>query len=187
MEWVGKKITLYKERNEQQRQEFLQEIANLNPDDIVWADESGIDEILYRSYARGPKKSRIYGEKTGKYVSRTSLIGAYNQHIMKAPFRFQGYTNTAIFNCWVKKCLLPELKPGQTIIIDNASIHKSPKTKELIESVGCKLLYQPPYSPDLNKIEPMWANLKNRLRNYYEPSISFFHNLDAALCEFSNC
>ena len=73
---------------------------------------------------------------------------------------FKGTCNTEVFNTWLDKVLIPELCPGQIIIMDNASFHKSAKTRELIESAGCKLLYLPPYSPELNPIEKTWANIK---------------------------
>jgi len=68
--------------------------------------------------------------------------------------------NTQVVNTWIKWVLIPVLKPGQIIVMDNASFHKSAKTKELIESAGCRLIFLPPYSPDLNPIEKFWANLK---------------------------
>ena len=69
-----------------------------------------------------------------------------------------------LFNQWVRELLCPSLKPGQLVIIDNATIHKSLLVKELIEKVGCTLVYLPVYSPDLNPIEHCWANFKNYLR-----------------------
>jgi transposase len=60
---------------------------------------------------------------------------------------------------------IPALKPGQVIVMDNASFHKSAKTKQLIENAGCTLLFLPPYSPDLNPIEVFWANFKAKIRN----------------------
>jgi transposase len=71
---------------------------------------------------------------------------------------FQGICNTLAFNTWVEKVLLKELTPGQTVIMDNASFHKSKRTQESIE--GCKLIFLPSYSPDLNPIEKFWAKLK---------------------------
>lgn len=64
---------------------------------------------------------------------------------------FYGSCNTELFNSWVENILIKELKPGQIVIMDNASFHKSLKTKELIESVGCKIMFLPTYSPDLIK------------------------------------
>jgi transposase len=126
----------------------------------VYVDESGIDHSYYRPYARSPIGSRAYGEISGNRVTRTTLISGYVKGGFIAPFRFKGYTNTQVFNQWVEKCLVPDLRPGQVVIMDNASFHKSPKTRKLIENAKCRLLFQPPYSPDLNKIEPMWANIK---------------------------
>jgi len=77
---------------------------------------------------------------------------------------FNGSCNTALFNQWVEQFLIKELKPGQAVIMDNASFHKSQKTKDLIESVGCRLIFLPPYSPDLNPIEKFWANMKRWIK-----------------------
>ena len=78
---------------------------------------------------------------------------------------FTGTCNTEVFNTWVEKCLVPILKLGQVVVMDNATFHKSDKTRKLIEDAGCKLIFLPPYSPDLNPIEIFWANLKAKIRN----------------------
>lgn len=91
-----------------------------------------------------------------------------------APLVFEGYTDTNVFNQWLESCLLPELPPGYTIVIDNASFHKSQKTIELIESAGCRLLFLPPYSPDFNPIEEWWAILKARIKAII-PNIENIH------------
>ena len=75
--------------------------------------------------------------------------------------------------------MLPELIPGQIVILDNATFHKSKKTKDLIESVGCKILFLPPYSPDLNPIEIFWANLKRTIRE----KVRTLQNLSTAINE----
>ena len=64
-----------------------------------------------------------------------------------------GRVTPKLFNRWVEHFLIKELPPGQVVVMDNASFHKSPKTRELIESVGCRLIFLPPYSPNLNPIE----------------------------------
>lgn len=77
---------------------------------------------------------------------------------------FEGTCNTSLFNTWMKQLLIPNLIPGQVLILDNASFHKSAESKKLIEEAGCKILFLPPYSPDLNPIEKYWANMKNKVR-----------------------
>lgn len=77
---------------------------------------------------------------------------------------FSGGCNTDVFNAWLEQVLLPELAYGTTVVMDNAAFHKSVKTKELIESAGCHLLYLPTYSPDLNPIEHCWHTMKSWIR-----------------------
>lgn len=99
-----------------------------------------------------------------------------------APFVFYGACNTELFNEWFEKFLIKELKPGQTVILDNASFHKSPRIKELVESVGCGLLFLPPYSPDLNPIEQFWANMKRWVKSKIAETCKIFESL----CSFFN-
>jgi transposase len=141
----------------------------LAPDDLVYLDESGIDEALHRPSARAPRGTTVRGDIAGSTTQRISLIAALNRSQLLAPMRFEGYCDTGVFNAWLEQALVPELRPGQTVLMDNASFHKSPATKALIESKGCYLKYLPTYSPDLNPIEPQWAILKARLRKHYQP------------------
>ncbi len=72
--------------------------------------------------------------------------------------------NTGLFNIWLKEVLTPQLTPGSVLILNNASFHKSAESRKIVESAGCKLMFLPPYSPDLNPIEKYWANMKNKVR-----------------------
>jgi len=85
-----------------------------------------------------------------------------------APFCYTGTCDTLLFNMWLKDFLVPELRVGQVVIMDNASFHKSQDSQRLIEQAGCKVLFLPPYSPDLNPIEVFWANLKKVIQNNLE-------------------
>lgn len=96
---------------------------------------------------------------------------------------YDGYTNTELFLIWVEHFLCKELKPNQVVIMDNASFHKSNKVKELIEKVRCKLIYLPPYSPDFNPIEHVWANLKRLIRTHSKKE----QNLSEAIGESMGC
>ena len=69
-----------------------------------------------------------------------------------------------LFQYWVENFLLKELRSGQVVVLDNATFHKSNKVKDLIESVGCSIIFLPPYSPDLNPIEKFWAHMKRWIR-----------------------
>ena len=108
-------------------------------------------------------------------------IAAYNQHHLQVTLRFEGSTDTDVFNPWVEHCLEPTLCPGQVVIIDNAHFHQSSKTRELIEVAMCELLLQPVYSPDLNKVELQWAVLKQGIRANLNPDLSFLEKLDQQL------
>ena len=85
---------------------------------------------------------------------------------------FKGYYNTELIEAWVEQILVPELKPGQVVVMDNASFHKSSRIQTLIEPATGTLLFLPPYSPDFNKIEKFWA----RLKSFLEKSIQAFDN-----------
>ncbi len=133
-------------------------------DSFIYLDESGIDDNEEYPYAWGKKGPRIYALKPGKRQKRLSIISALHKNTLKAPFVFEGSCNREVFETYLLKVLLPVLKPGQTIIMDNASFHKNGKIKALIESAGCDLLYLPAYSPDFNPIEHQWAPLKHHIR-----------------------
>ena len=183
MELLVKKTTLYAERDEQQRQEFLTKITELDPGKVVYVDESGIDASLYREYARSLRGKRIKTDIYGKKYERTSLIAGWIHHTLKdfiAPYAFDGYTDSTRFNGWLEECLLPVLGPGWTIILDNASFHKGAKTKDLVQKAKCTLLYLPPYSPDFNPIENQWATLKNRYRSFKHKGLGHHDAIDAS-------
>lgn len=82
-----------------------------------------------------------------------------------APFVFDGALDSEVFRIWVKRILLPELNSGDIVIADNLSSHKTASAREMIEDAGCRLLFLPPYSPDYNPIENMWAKIKECLRS----------------------
>ena len=110
----------------------------------------------------------------------TNIIAGYVNRETVAPLVFNGSCDTRLVLQWINESLTKELKPGQVVVMDNAAFHRSNKIKELIESVGCKLLYLPAYSPDLNPIEKFWSNMKRWIRS----NIDSFENLLDALFNF---
>jgi transposase len=91
---------------------------------------------------------------------------------------FKGYCDTEVVLAWVKEVLVPELKVGQIVVMDNASFHKSPLIKEAIEAAGCELWFLPVYSPDLNPIEQAWAWFKSWLCKMACPLLSLLTLVD---------
>ena len=110
--------------------------------------------------------------------ARESFISALHRGKLFCPMCFQGTCNSDLFNVWLKEMLIPNLKPGQVLILDNASFPRSEKSRALVESVGCKILFLPPYSPDLNPIEKYWANLKIRIRDLLKKCKNLTESID---------
>jgi transposase len=92
------------------------------------------------------------------------MIAALCEQNLIAPFTVEGACNRTVFETWLETCLLPTLVTGQVVVMDNATFHKGGRIEQLIQNAGCQLLYLPPYSPDLNKIEQCWSWLKSRIR-----------------------
>jgi hypothetical protein len=120
----------YKERDEEKRKIFLEQISNKSLDRLVFIDESGIDSFLYRPCVRTKKGQIIFGKVGGKHFYREGFIAAKCQSKILAPLCFQDTCNTQLFEFWIEKFLLPELKPGQRIIMDNATFYKSKTLKD---------------------------------------------------------
>lgn len=170
------------EANADKRQAYQKLLKDISEEDLIYVDESGMEEGSCKEYAWSEIGRPVQGTRSGKTYKRMNIIGALHQGKCLAPFTFYGACNTEIFNLWLEKALVPELTPGRVVILDNASFHKSKKTRDLIEGAGCRLLFLPPYSPDLNPIEKFWAKMKKWVRNM----IHDFENLYCTLTQFFN-
>lgn len=158
----------------------MEQIAPFSKEDLVYVDESGIDSYVHQSFGWAKRGAKVFGEVSGKRYARESFVAAKCGSEVLAPFCFQGTCYTDLFNLWIETCLVPVLKPGQVVILDNATFHKSEKTKTLIENAHCTLLFLPPYSPDLNPIETFWANLKSKIREFLKCCSSLSEAIDHA-------
>lgn len=151
----------------------------------MYVDEAGADNTEDYAYGWCAASERFYAVKLGHRTQRISMIAAWCNRRVLAPLTFEGYCNTALVEAWVEQFLVPALKPGQVVVIDNASFHKSLTTRQLIEKAKCKLLFLPPYSPDLNKIEKFWARLKHHLRKTSHQFEDFWDAVDDAFVQLS--
>lgn len=159
-----KKTYGYRERDEAKRAEFIAQLAALPLEKIVYLDESGMDERDDYDYGWNERGQRLHALKSGRRVGRINMIAALCNQQLLAPFTIEGACNRTVFETWVETCLIPVIQPGQVVVMDNATFHKRGRIEQLIEDACAHLLYLPPYSPDLNKIERCWSWLKSRIR-----------------------
>ncbi|WP_339042166.1 IS630 family transposase [Candidatus Lariskella endosymbiont of Hedychridium roseum] len=159
-----KKTHLHPKRDIPLRHEFIEKIKTITRDKIVYLDESGIEDNACKGYGCSILGERCYGEKVYQHKTRISMIAGLCNCNLIAPVIFEGNCNKEVFEAYIREMLIKELKPGQTVVMDNINFHKNPKVKELIESVGCYILFLPTYSPDLNPIEHYWFKIKNEIR-----------------------
>ncbi|AZP06039.1 IS630 family transposase [Francisella tularensis] len=161
-----KRLSKYKQRKEHERLEYIEKLKEIAQNLLFYIDEMGCDNKL--SILRGWSLigESSYGEVLAYQTQRRSIVAGYNYADKKiiAPLEYSGYTNTEIFNQWFEEHLCPSLKPKTTIVMDNASFHKSSKLIEIANKFDVQILYLPPYSPDLNPIEKVWANFKKIFR-----------------------
>ena len=150
--------------------------------DRVYLDEAGVEDTLDYAWGWSLKGTRCPGEKRGHRTQRISMIAAWCQGQVLAPFTFQGYCDSVLVETWFEQLLLPQLRAGQVVILDNASFHRKAVLEPLLESVGCSLLALPAYSPDLNKIEPLWNCIKQHIKLRSDPEASFWQKVDSAFC-----
>lgn len=132
--------------------------------DFVFVDECESNTSLAPVYGYSPRGERVFCEVPRNRGPNTTLLASMSAEGMGECLAVQGATTKIIFEIYIERVLAPSLKAGQIVVMDNLSAHKGEKVRELIEEVGCELLYLPPYSPDLNPIEEAFSKVKNLLR-----------------------
>lgn len=159
--------------NEGFRQVFIEQLKTKPLSSLVYVDECGIDQCLYREYAYAPRGKKVITKISGRKFKRTNIVAGISQGKWIAPLEYSGTTDSALFEFWFVNSLLKEIKEGSTIILDNAAFHRKSVLPDLAKAHGCELWFLPPYSPDLNPIEKKWAWLKKRLRSILHQFDSF--------------
>jgi transposase len=160
-----KKSLIASERDETARAAWRQTIAAVDPTTLVFLDETSTQTVLTRTHARAPRGQRIVARLPRNHGENVTCLAAVTPAGITAPLVFEGALDGPIFAQWVGERLLPALRPGQTIVLDNLSVHKNAAARAAIEAAGCTLCFLPAYSPDFNPIELVFAQLKASLRN----------------------
>ncbi len=152
----------------------------VDPDRLVFLDESGLDTRLTRTYARAPRGQRVVGRVPGGRWRRLTILGAIARDGLVAVMTVAAATSTAVFLAFLEQVLLPALRarPEVLIAMDNLAPHRAAAVRDALRRADLAHRYLPAYSPDMNPIEPAWSKLKGRLRAVAPRTIEA---LDAAL------
>ena len=146
------------------REAWRAEFADIDPTKLVFLDESGATTAMTRRYGRAPQGVRVEASAPHGDWKVLTLTAAVRLGGVGACAVFDGATNTGCFESYVDQCLVPTLQPGDVVVMDNLSCHKTAEVERLIRAAGACVRYLPPYSPDLNPIERMFSKLKEFLR-----------------------
>jgi transposase len=119
---------------------------------------------MVRNYGRSLRGKRVFSKQSGHRYKRLNIVAGQIDGNVIAPFYYDCSTTAAIFEIWFKEHFCPCLLPGTYIVIDNATFHRKAILEGIARSFNLFVLWLPPYSPDKNKIEQLWANIKNWLR-----------------------
>ncbi len=139
-------------------------VCNINPDRFVFLDEVGVNTSMTRLYGRAPRGERLIDRVPQVGWKMTTLLASMRQGEVFAPVVFEGATDEAVFVTYVEEVLVPKLRPGDIVVMDNLSAHKVGAVARRIRKAGAGCWYLPPYSPDKNPIEKIWAKIKGYLR-----------------------
>ena len=146
------------------RAAFLAHRPKLDPARTFFIDETGSTTAMARDYARAPRGERVHDEIPRNYGDVITIVGALTANGLTALFTYRGGTTKEAFVTYVREVLVPELEPGDAVVLDNLAAHKDQRVRELVENAGAKLYFLPPYSPDLNPIELAWSWVKRWLK-----------------------
>jgi transposase len=140
------------------------EQPEMDIDKLVFIDECGVNTGMTRLYGRGESHERVVDYTPDIRFERTTILSSMRANGDKVTLVFEGALNGELFKEYVVKCLVPTLKKGDRVVMDNLSSHKVPGVIDPIIAAGATVHYLPSYSPDLNPIEMMWSKIKAYLR-----------------------
>lgn len=139
-------------------------MRGLDPQRLVFLDETATPTTLTRRRARAPRGQRAVGRVPHRRWQAVTLIACLSLAGMGAAMSLEGALTRESFHTYVEQALVPSLRPGQIVVLDNLAVHKSARALQAIAAVGCAVVFLPPYSPDLNPIELAFSALKQDLR-----------------------
>lgn len=163
------------------RQDWFDLQPDLDPQRLVFIDETGLSTKMARLRGRALRGERCRAAIPHGHWKTTTFTGGLRLSGMTAPFVHDGPMNGAVFQVYVERVLIPTLKPGDIVVMDNLPAHKVPGAQKAIEQAGVKLMFLPPYSPDFNPVEMAFSKLKAMLRAKAERTVSALWDAVGAL------
>lgn len=161
-------------------------LPELNPQSLVFLDETGASTKMARLYGRSPRGQRCRAPIPHGHWKTTTFTGALRLGGLTAPMVLDGPMNAAAFLAYVEQVLVPTLIPGDIVVMDNLPAHKPAHVRRAIEAAGALLLYLPPYSPDFNPIEMAFAKLKATLKKVAARTVAeLWQAIAASLSSFT--
>ena len=154
------------------------ELAGVEPERLIFVDETGIDTRMTRTYGRAARGRRAPGKVPRGRWERLTVIGALALDGVVAGMSVAAATGTAVFLAFVEQALIPALRgrPDAIVVMDNLAAHKAERVRAALDAAGVGYRYLPAYSPDLNPIEPCWSKLKGALRSAAPRSLDALHD-----------
>ncbi len=146
------------------REAWFEGQLDLDPHTLVFIDETGASTKMARLHGRAPRGERLRAAIPHGHWKTTTFVGALRLTGMTAPMVFDGPMTGEWFLAYTEQVLVPTLRPGDVVILDNLPAHKGSAVRAAVEAIGATLLFLPPYSPDFNPIENAFAKLKTLLR-----------------------
>lgn len=147
------------------RYEFRHWLLSVDPRNLVFVDESGVNLGMALLFARAMRGQRAVGHKPRNTGENVSLLGALSHQGLIASMSVKGSVDTNVFLTYLTQVLLPELWEGAIVVLDNLKVHHAAVIRQIIEAAGARLVFLPPYSPDLSPIELCWSKVKQFLRS----------------------
>lgn len=152
------------ERDEAERAAWWAETAQLAAADLVFVDESGTTLAMTPRYGRAPRGQRVVGTAPRNHGPNVTLVAAMGAAGITAAMTMTGATDGEVWALFVRRILVPSLRPGQIVVCDQLGVHKNQTMRQLIEAAGRHLRLLPAYSPDFSPIEQAFSKLKTSLR-----------------------
>lgn len=174
-----KKVVQAVERNAphvvEARRAFLAEIAGCDPERLVFLDESGCQRGMIRRIAWRRAGSAVIGKSTRNRGTVTTILSALSVRGIVATMFGEGATTGEVFLAFLRDVLLPELTAGDVVVMDNLGAHHAGEVVDILHAAKIRVIFLPPYSPELNPIEEAWSKLKTAVRSWAPQSLRELH------------